>query len=216
MIFVRFLRNTLLILTFPAMAFALEEPLFDVVAQFPGFDVRRYAPYITAEVDVTGDLDDAGSEAFDILAGYIFGENESSDTMSMTVPVESRSAQAGVKMAMTAPVTTSSAADDIHTFAFVMERKYSLQTLPRPVDDRIRIRQVPERLVAVRRYSGRWTESNYRQNWEALRAALQEHSIQTTGSPTLARYNTPFSLPFLRRNEVMIEIIGDFSEGTLE
>jgi hypothetical protein len=93
------------------------------------------------------------------------------------------------------------------TYAFVMERKYSLETLPVPNNDRIRIRQVPERTMAVRRYSGRWTESKYRLHEETLLSALDANDIATIGHPVLARYNSPFSLPLMRRNEVMIEML---------
>ncbi|MDH3440392.1 MAG: heme-binding protein [Gammaproteobacteria bacterium] len=186
---------------------AIEEPEYQVVRKLDDFELRHYPPYLVAEVDVQGDFDDAGNKAFRILAGYIFGDNSITEKMSMTAPVESRSAPASEKMAMTAPVSSTAAADsDQKTFAFVMERKYTLETLPVPNDDRIRIREVPERTMAVRRYSGRWTESKYLQNKEVLRSALEASGIQTIGRPTLARYNSPFSLPTFRRNEVMIEV----------
>jgi hypothetical protein len=83
-----------------------------------------------------------------------------------------------------------------------------METLPAPNDERIRIREMPKRTMAVRQYSGRWTETKYEQNESALREALAAQGIQTVGGPVLARYNSPFSLPVLRRNEVMYEIIG--------
>ena len=181
-------RFALLILMIPAMAMAIEEP---------DYELRTYAPYIVAEVDVQGDFDEAGRDAFRLLAGYIFGDNAASE-----------------KMAMTAPVTAVAAGDDRRTtYAFVMERKCTLQTLPVPNDDRIHIRTMPERTMAVRRYSGRWTEDKYVQNEKSLRSALDARGIQTIGRPVLARYNSPFSLPFMRRNEVMIEIMPGSSQG---
>ena len=126
--------------------------------------------------------------------------------MAMTAPVESRSADTSEKMAMTAPVTAVSSDEGMTTFAFVMERKYSMETLPVPNDDRVRIREMPERVMAVRRYSGRWTEKRYEQQLESLRTALSASGIETVGEPVLARYNSPFSLPILRRNEVMLEV----------
>ena len=118
-------------------------------------------------------------------------------------------------MAMTAPVTATSADDSNQTtFAFVMERKYTLATLPVPNDDRVRIRQMPERIMAVRRYSGRWTEQNYIRHEATLRSALDSAGIAFSGEPILARYNSPFSLPFMRRNEVMIEVtLADANQG---
>lgn len=188
-------------------AMAIEEPEYEIIDQYGDFEVRRYPPYLVAEVDVSGDFGAAGNSAFRILAGYIFGDNDSDEKMAMTAPVESRTSAKGEKMAMTAPVTSTGAAnDDQTTYAFVMERQYTLESLPAPNDQRIRIRQMPERTMAVRRYSGRWTQKNYARNEEMLLAALDNAGIAGIGGPVLARYNSPFSLPILRRNEVMLEI----------
>lgn len=198
---------TLFLFLAPVFAMAIEEPDYQIVDQNETFELRLYSPYIIAEVDVPGDMSEAGNRAFRILAGYIFGGNAASEKMSMTAPVESSVASGGEKMAMTAPVTATAASENGKmTYAFVMERKYTLDTLPVPNDDQIRIRTVPERMVAVRRYSGRWTESKYQQNEQSLRSALQERAIETVGPFILARYNSPMSLPFMRRNEVMIEV----------
>lgn len=212
-----FMRSAFLLFIIPTVAMAIEEPEYQVVGQYADFELRLYAPYIVAEVDVRGEFDNAGNEAFRILAGYIFGDNAATEKMAMTAPVESRSAAEGEKMAMTAPVTATAAEDDGRTtYAFVMERKYSLQSLPVPNDDRIRIRQVPERTMAVRRYAGRWTEGKYLQHEELLLSALDAHGIQTIGRPSLARYNSPFSLPFMRRNEVMVEMMPGSAQGLFE
>jgi hypothetical protein len=212
-----FIRSALLIFMLPAIAMAIEEPEYQVVGQYDDYELREYAPYIVAEVDVQGEFDEAGRDAFRILAGYIFGDNAASEKMAMTAPVETRPSAKGEKMSMTAPVTAIAAGDDGRTtYAFVMERKFSLQTLPVPNDDRIRIRTVPKRTLAVRRYSGRWTENKYRQNEKSLRSALDAQGIQTIGRPVLARYNSPFSLPFMRRNEVMIEIMPVSAQAVFE
>ena len=174
----------------PVIAAAIEQPDYEVVGQYDGFELRYYDSYVVAEVDVDGDFDNAGNSAFRILAGYIFGDNQSSEKMAMTAPVESRRTERT-------------------TYAFVMEKKYTMDTLPLPNDERIRIREMPERTMAVRRYSGRWTEEKYNDNEMRLRAALEAHGIQTLSGPILARYNSPFSLPMMRRNEVMFEIIGE-------
>ena len=190
-----------------ASAMAIEEPSYQVIDTHEDFEVRRYEPYLVAEVDVNGGFDDAGNSAFRILAGYIFGDNKAAAKMEMTAPVETRSSGKGEKMAMTAPVTATEGDDEGQTtFAFVMERKFTLDTLPVPNDERIRIREVAERIVAVRRYSSRWTQEKYFEHEEALRTALAEANIKINGDPILARYNSPFSIPIFRRNEVMFEI----------
>jgi hypothetical protein len=191
----------------PVVATALEEPEFTVIGTYDEFELRHYPPYLVAEVDVPGGFDDGGNRAFRILAGYIFGDNRSAEKMKMTAPVETSPAGGSEKMAMTAPVTATDTAEGMTTFAFIMERKYTADTLPVPNDERIRIREMPERTMAVRRYSGRWTQSRYRDNLDALNAALADARLTPIGKPVLARYNSPFSLPLFRRNEVMIEVV---------
>jgi effector-binding domain-containing protein len=207
MIYSRLITVVALLLFAHTVAMAIEEPSYEVIQAYEDFEVRRYQPYLVAEVDVSGGMDEAGNTAFRILAGYIFGDNQAATKMAMTAPVESRSADRGQKMAMTAPVTSTTTATEAQsTFAFVMERKYSMETLPVPNDQRIRIREVPERTLAVRRYSGRWTDANYEKNYQLLIGALSNANLKPVGEPVLARYNSPFTLPLMRRNEVMLEI----------
>jgi hypothetical protein len=199
------------ILLFATITMAGEEPSYEVLEQTDEYEVRRYAPYLVAEVDVEGDFGEAGNKAFRLLSGYIFGDNQTEEKMSMTAPVESRRKEEGVRMSMTAPVTSTASASDEYTYAFVMERKYTLDTLPRPRDPRIRVKEQAARVMAVRRYSGRWTEGNYRENEAELMGALSADGRRPTGLPTLARYDSPFTPWFMRRNEVMVEI--DWTES---
>ncbi len=172
-------------------AMAIEEPDFDVLAEIESYEVRRYEPYLVAEVDVVGDGSDG--RAFRVLAGYIFGGNEGREKMQMTAPVESRD--------------KSLDDEDATTYAFVMERKYTLDTLPQPEDKRIRLLERPGRVVAVRRYSGGWSESKFAENRRVLLDALIRDKITVTGDAELARYDSPFKPWFLRRNEVLIPIV---------
>ena len=207
MAFKIFIPITALLIFSHSNAMAIEEPSYEIIKTYKEFEVRRYEPYLLAEVDVSGGINSAGNKAFRILAGYIFGDNAAATKMAMTAPVESRSTDQGEKMAMTAPVTsTQKDGDEMTTVAFVMEQKYSIDTLPIPNDERIRIREVPERIVAVRRYSGRWTDGKYQRNLQLLVDALSNASLEVVGEAVLARYNSPFSLPMMRRNEVMFEI----------
>ena len=194
------------ILLLSTIAMAYEEPSYEVIEETADYEVRRYAPYLVAEVDVEGDFGSAGNNAFRLLAAYIFGENQAEEKMSMTAPVESRPKEEGVRMSMTAPVTSTASQTGQYTYAFVMERKYTLDTLPAPRDPRIRLREQPARVMAVRRYSGRWTEENYRENEARLMEALSADDRRPIGTPILARYNSPFTPWFMRRNEVMVEV----------
>ena len=191
-----------------ANAMAIEEPRYEVLASTDDYEVRRYDSYIIAETDVEGTYKTAGNKAFRILAGYIFGDNQAAEKMAMTAPVGSRPADDSVKMKMTAPVTSAPGNDeaDSFTYSFVMESRYSLETLPVPNDPRVRIRVVPERTMAVHRYSGTWSEDNYLKHERVLLDALADDAVATRGAPVSARYNAPFTPWFMRRNEVMIEI----------
>jgi hypothetical protein len=171
-----------LMLTSGASVMALEEPEYEILHTVGDIEIRQYDPYIVAEVSVNGAS--ADRKAFGILAGYIFGENESGTEMAMTAPVETRGSE----------------------YAFVMERQYSMETLPQPDDSRINLRNKPARVVAVLRFSGRWTERNFRKHEELLLAQLAELGIAATGEPELARYNSPFTLWFLRRNEIIVAV----------
>ena len=185
---------------------AIEKPEYAVVAERDDYEVRRYEPYLVAETTVEGDFGDAGNAAFRRLAGYIFGDNKANEKMAMTAPVESRSADQGEKMGMTSPVLSAAEGEGRYVYGFVMERKYTMDNLPRPTDERIAVREVPARHVAALRYSGRWTEKNYREHEQALLAALKRDGVETIGGPGLARHNPPIMPSFMRRNEILIEI----------
>ena len=203
---------TSLLMLFASNAMAIEEPDYEVLLTTKNYEVRRYEPYIIAEVDVDGDMGSAGNKAFRILAGYIFGNNAPGEKMAMTAPVESQPTS-GERMKMTAPVLSDTPEADRsrYTYAFVMEDKYTLDTLPAPLDERIRIREKPARTVAVRSYSGRWSEANYENNEVALLQALDIDRVETIGDALLARYNGPFTPWFLRRNEILIEVTWEVS-----
>jgi hypothetical protein len=200
----RWLSVTILLLGATA-AMAVEEAPYETVETFEAFELRRYAPVILAEVAVAAAFEEAGGKAFPVLAGFIGGKNEQGGKIAMTAPVEQ--APASERIAMTAPVNqTAGAEPGRYVVSFVMPREYSLDTLPRPTDPRVRIRVQGERLVAARRYSGRWTESRYRDHEQALLSALAEAGFSATSAPVYARYNAPFVPWFLRRNEVLVEV----------
>ena len=167
---------------------ATEEPAYEVLLETKHYDVRRYEPYIVATVDVDDDFKGAGNSAFRVLAGYIFGDNEPQQKMNMTAPVESEDRNGPF------------------TYSFVMERKYTMATLPEPTNPDIRLVQRPERVMAVHRYSGTWSEERYAEHEKILLEALAIDRVRTKGAPVFARYNAPFTPWFLRRNEIMIEI----------
>lgn len=177
------------------------EPVYSLDQHTEQFDVRVYAPYLVAEVIVPGPAEEASRAAFSLLAGYIFGNNRGAATLEMTAPVT----QTPVILPMTAPVTQA-AAEGGYRVHFVMPPGNTLATLPVPTDARVTLHEVPAQRVAVLRYSGRWTEQNYAQHLGELRDALRDAGIAAHGTPILARYNGPYVLPFLRRNEIWLPI----------
>jgi hypothetical protein len=201
--------SILLILIFGGTALAYEEPKYDVVETYEDFELRMYASYIVAETVVSGDFDEVGDQAFRILFDYISGDNRKKLEIQMTAPVnQSPVANSGEKIAMTAPVvqTPQAKGKDAYTFSFIMPSKYTLDTLPEPGDPRIRLRQVQGRLMAVRAYPGTWSEKRYRKQESALLEDVRAAGLTAVGEPIFARYNSPFSLWFLRRNEVLVEV----------
>lgn len=190
-------------------AFAIEEPRFESVRRSGDFELRRYAPMIVAETFVPGDLSEASGEGFRVIAGYIFGNNVSvrgtgSEKVAMTAPVTMEAAPE--KIAMTAPVTMDAVATGGYRMHFVMPSAYTLETLPRPLDARVRLREIPAQRMAVVRFSGFAGEGKVRERTNELLDWLRSEGLQPAGSPQLARYDPPWTLPFLRRNEVMVPL----------
>jgi hypothetical protein len=204
---IRLIRTVLVIaaLSFGSPAMAIEEPAYTVRHTSGKVEYREYAAYLTAETLVEGgaDFESAGNEGFRRLFGYISGGNKAQSKIAMTAPV-SQVAESE-KIAMTVPVQQTGSARGWR-IAFTLPAKYTLETAPVPEDRRIRIVQEPARLYAVLRYSGRWTESNYNASRDELLGLLSAAGIGVRGEPQLARYNAPFVPPFMRRNEVLIEV----------
>lgn len=189
--------------TLPVAAMAIEEPSYEVMQQLDGAEVRQYAPYVVAQVLVAGTADQAGSEAFPILAGYIFGNNKGARKFDMTAPVTQ--AAVPVKLEMTAPVTQAPAPGG-YVVQFVLPKGVTLASAPEPLDPRVQLREEPGGRVAVIRYSGFWSQANFDEHLGKLQAALRTAQLPWTGEPTLARYNPPFTPWFLRRNEIWLTV----------
>ncbi|MEO6210765.1 MAG: heme-binding protein [Gemmatimonadaceae bacterium] len=177
------------------------EPTYRLELHTDAYDIRVYQPYLVAEVIVPGPAESASSEGFRLLAAYIFGANNGSHHLEMTAPVT----QTPVTPPMTVPVTQSRA-DGGFRVRFAMPAGYTVATLPVPHDPHVKLCEVPAQRVAVLRYSGRWTEENYAEHLAELRASLTAAGLTVRGAPILARYDAPYVLPFLRRNEVWLSL----------
>ena len=181
----------------------IEKVQYDVVQKSSAIEVREYKPYRVAETLVDSDFKEAGNAAFRRLFNYISGANQAKESIAMTAPVNQQSASE--KIAMTAPVTQQASGDQ-YAVSFVMPAKYTLETLPAPTDPTVTVKEIPGYKAAVIRYSGTWNPKRYEVKKAQLETYMKENDLSAVGEPIWARYDPPFQLWFLRRNEVVIPI----------
>jgi hypothetical protein len=175
---------------------------YDVLRKAKGVELRRYPAHIKAEVEVAGETyQKAIYQGFSILAGYIFGDNTDTEKIAMTSPVQVSNPN---KIAMTKPVTVSGGGT--YTVAFIMPVKYTLETLPKPKDPRINLKQIDSQVMAALRFSGYFSENRVRKAKQRLGDWIAQAGLAAQGDFSVARYNPPWVPWFLARNEVMIQI----------
>ena len=203
-----FLRGALILIAFifTGAVMATEEPKYTVLEKEPPFEVRAYAPMIVAEVQVEGDLDGASSQGFRLIAAYIFGQNQVSEKIEMTAPVTvvDQSVK-NAKIAMTAPVGIESNAGK-WVVSFVMPAEYTMETIPKPLNSQVQLRQTLAMKKAVISFSGFYNDQKVAEKTLELEQWMKIKNLQSAGAPNFARYNPPWTLPFMRRNEVMINL----------
>ena len=181
----------------------VEEPPYMVQVKDKNIEIRNYEDFIVAKTVVAADYDQSSSIAFKRLAGYIFGNNKKQQEISMTAPVFQESDNE--KIAMTAPVVQEKSGQN-WVMSFVMPGKYTLETLPDPVDPDVEIKRVQGKKVATIRYSGFLTEETIAAKAEELQAWLNKNGYKPLSTPRSAGYDPPWTIPFLRRNEVHIDL----------
>lgn len=186
---------------------ATEEAKYTVVLKDESFELRQYEPHVVAETLVEGDLEGAGNKAFNLLFKYISGNNRSQRKVAMTAPVSQ--GPVSEKIEMTSPVGQRRT-NDQWAVSFMMPSSYSLETLPKPNDANVVLRQIPARYMAAVRYSGFWSEKGYRNNLDKLKTWIGAESFTVIGEPIWARYDAPFVPWFMRRNEVLIPVRNPF------
>ena len=180
----------------------VEKPEYKVIQSEQNIEIRQYEPMIIAEVEVDGKREDAIRDGFRLLADYIFGNNTEQQVISMTAPVQQKENQ---KIAMTAPVQQQSMGKSWR-MSFVMPSKYRLDSLPVPNNNRVRLKEILTKKFVVIEFSGTNSNENVTKHENQLMNYIEANQINIIGSPKYAFYNAPWTLPFLRRNEVMIEI----------
>jgi hypothetical protein len=173
------------------------------VAAPNGLEIRSYGPRIAAETSVAADEEQARYDGFRRLAGYIFGANRAKAKIDMTVPVAQQKSQT---IAMTAPVGQVRGEDGQWVIRFFMPAEFTLETLPTPDDPAVVLRQVPGETVAVLRFSGFWGADAIAARQAELRQRLETTGWKPTGTPLAWFYDPPWTIPFLRRNEVAVPV----------
>lgn len=179
----------------------VEQPEYKIEVSDGSFQVRSYDPMIAAEAVVEGERKTAINEGFRLIAAFIFGANKPNAKIAMTAPVQ----QQKQIISMTAPVTQQGTGDS-WTMRFIMPKSWTMKSLPTPSDARVSLRQIPARRFVAITFSGIVTNELVDKRTDELRRYTADHKLSTTGEPLLAFYNPPWTLPFFRRNEIMLEL----------
>ncbi len=167
----------------------VETAKYEITRKLDKVEIRHYPKIVIAKVEGYGE------NGFNLLFRFISGDNKQKTKVKMTAPVVSQ------RIEMTAPVLS-----DSDSLAFVMPAEYRLATTPEPLDDRVKILEIPERNLAVLRFSGRWTSSLFEKKTKDLLEEIEKAKIKTKGDVFSMLYNAPFTPSFMRRNEVAIEL----------
>jgi DNA gyrase inhibitor GyrI len=186
---------------------SVEEAPYQTVLKENEFEIRDYAPFVVAQTRIDASYKEAGNKAFRKLFAYISGENESSAKIAMTAPViaESKGQGQSEKIAMTAPVI-SEQDGEVWVYRFVLPKGFTVDSAPRPLNPDVTIAQTAPQRVATIRYSGRSTDKARVENTKALVKWIASEGLVQKSAPRWAGYNAPWTLPPLRRNEVLIDV----------
>lgn len=208
--------GSLLVLLCIGHAMAIEEPKYDVIQTDGSFEIRKYAPILIAETFVDGDMDEASSKGFRLIADFIFGNNQVTDSnasskIAMTAPVTAE--PVSKKIAMTAPVTVEPQSFESNMQAakkwrihFVMPSQFTLANIPKPKNDAVTLRDVPSKFFVVHSYSGFNSLARIQAKTDEALEWANRKALKVLGQPQLSRYDPPWTLPMFRRNEIMLEV----------
>ncbi|EWM28188.1 soul heme-binding protein [Nannochloropsis gaditana] len=198
----------------------LETPSFQVLHEGHGYEIREYDPYTVAYTEMGSSDAKAGSTsagpvlgsptmtggAFNTLAGYIFGANEAKTNMAMTTPVEIRKD------------AQHRGAGEAYSMRFIMASPYTTETAPRPMDSKVRLTTTARERLAAREFAGFATEGEVQRQLISLLSLLDRDGVTVVdpASYRIFQYNPPYTLPWLRRNEILVEVRGGPSVGTVK
>lgn len=181
-----------------------QQQSYDVVKTLDGYELRRYHPCVVADVTVSGEFEKAGNAGFRPLINYISGANHSSSKVSMTAPVIQ---EPSVKITVDGP-SLNTPQGKSHIISFVMPAQYTaVEQLPAPNDRSVTLRAIPEQLVLVDRFSGRWSESTYHDRLSAMTTHAIKSGFEVNGPARFARFDPPWTPWFMRRNEIQVPVV---------
>ena len=181
----------------------IEKAKYEVIYTEGKFEVRQYKPQIVAETVVDSSFDEAANIAFRRLFKYISGKNRTKESIAMTAPVNQK--ESSEKIKMTAPVNQQSY-EGKYVVSFMMPSKYTMETLPEPLDANVKLRTTPAYKAAAFRYSGSWSQKRYLEHRNLLNNFIKRKGLKIIGEDIFARYDPPFQLWFIRRNEVLFPV----------
>lgn len=180
----------------------VETPSYKVIQSKGKIEIREFDPMVIAEVQVVGRRKDAISSGFKLLADYIFGNNISQENIDTTATIQRPASE---KIAMTAPVQQQ-LANNSWLVSFVMPSEYNLEDLPKPKNVEVKLKNVPVKRFVTIQFSGTSSDENLAKHKKLLVEFIKTNSISVTGTSKYAFYNPPWTLPLMRRNEVMFEV----------
>lgn len=171
-----------------------EEQTYDVLKEYPEFELRWYPEHLVAETRVQGSFERVGTTSFRRLVGYIGGRNAASQKVAMTAPViqEAEDEEAGS-----------------YVVSFVMPAALDLQHAPEPTERDVRLRTIPAQTAAAIQFSGRWTRAGFEEHARRLLAAVEAAGLEVAGPLRFARFDPPWTPWFRRRNEVVVPVVGE-------
>ncbi|MFT4693508.1 MAG: effector-binding domain-containing protein [Francisella sp.] len=169
------------------------------------FSIRVYDPVVEAQITVADkDYKSAVNKGFMQLFKYITGANTVNQKISMTAPVLTE--QKSQNIAMTAPVLISGSDDNAWTIAFVMPADMTIKNAPKPTNENVKLVEKPQNKVAVIQFSGFLDKPKIESNTKKLKDWIKDNNLKVIGEPQAAGYNPPWTIPFLRTNEVMVAV----------
>lgn len=177
-----------------------EQLAYTVIDKVDDIEIRRYPSRMAAEVATLKNDNDS----FMALFGYISGKNSADANVAMTTPVQVD--KTSIKIAMTAPVETKNVGEDGTRMRFFLPRSFTAESAPKPTDPRIKIVSLPEETLAAITYSGSGSEERFQRESARLEKLLAATKWKPVAAPSFLGYDPPLTIPFLRRNEVVVKV----------